>query len=94
MGNLGGAYYNLGDIQSALKYFEMAIAIRREIGDSLGLAMVSYNTALLYANQGELIRAVRLLEEAERIFNEIGNQTRRQSAQQLLNQIKDAMDGR
>ena len=62
-------------------------AIRREIGDAMGVATGSFNMALLYAQQGEAESALPLAQQAAQIWEQIGSPNAQQ-AQRLVAQLR------
>ena len=85
--NLGIAYQKLGDVRHAIRFFEQDLEIAREIGDLSGIATVSFNTAILYTQQGELRYALPLAQEAAQAFEKIGHPEYTQQAQALIVQL-------
>jgi tetratricopeptide (TPR) repeat protein len=67
-------YKNLGEVQRTIDYYEQGLVVDREIGDIQGEAIDSYNLGLLYEQQGELARAVLLIEHATAVMQQIGHQ--------------------
>jgi tetratricopeptide (TPR) repeat protein len=76
LGNLGIAYYSLGDYQRAIDYYEQAIAVLNQIGAQAEAAMHSWNLGLLYEAQGDLARAEPLMAHAAAVMAQIGHATR------------------
>ena len=91
LGNLGNANTDLGDARRAIGYYEQALAIRREIGDAMGVASTLFNMALLYAQQGQAARALPLAQQAAQFYAQLGHAQYAQRAQQLVAQIRAAM---
>ena len=56
------AYVNLGEPRRAIDLYEQRLAIAREIGDHTGEAEANWNLGLVYEAEGELRRAVSLME--------------------------------
>ena len=73
LGNLGLAYYYLGEPLKAIEYHEQALEISREIGDRRGEGKRLGNLGLAYADLGELLKAIEYHEQALKISREIGN---------------------
>jgi tetratricopeptide (TPR) repeat protein len=73
LGNLGLAYYALGEYRRAIEYQEQALVIAREIGDRLGEANAFGNLGLDYSWLGEYRRAIEYHERALVIDRELGN---------------------
>jgi len=73
LGNLGGAYADLGEVRRAIEYYEQALVIAREIGDRRGEGNQLGNLGLAYAALGEVRRAIGCYEQALAIAREIGD---------------------
>jgi len=72
-GNLGSAYYGLGEVRRAIEYHEQALVIAREIGDRGGEGIDLGNLGVAYAVLGEVRRAIEYYEQALVIDREIGD---------------------
>jgi tetratricopeptide (TPR) repeat protein len=64
LGNLGNAYYQLGQVERAIDFYAQALEIAREIGDRQGESRHCYNLACAYALQEQSGEACRWLEKA------------------------------
>ncbi|MEE8524342.1 MAG: tetratricopeptide repeat protein, partial [Thermoanaerobaculia bacterium] len=73
LGNLGIAYYSLGEVEKAIGYYEQALVIVREIGDRRGEGKDLGNLGLAYAALGEVEKAIGYYEQALVIAREIGD---------------------
>ncbi len=73
VGNLGNAYFALGDARKAIEQHEQALAIAREIGDRRGEGNAVGNLGLAYADLGDARKAIELYEEVLVIAREIGD---------------------
>jgi tetratricopeptide (TPR) repeat protein len=73
LGNLGLAYFSLGDYPRAIDYHEQALVISREIGDRRGEGTALGNLGLAYRNLGEYQRAIAYYEPCIAVFREIGD---------------------
>ena len=73
LGNLGIAYYDLGEPRKAIEYYEQALAISREIGDRRGEGSRLGNLGVAYAELGETRKAIEYYEQALKISREIGD---------------------
>jgi tetratricopeptide (TPR) repeat protein len=91
LGNLGAVYLQIEDARCATRNFEQAMEIAQEVGDVAGIARYSLNMAILYAQQGELGRALLLARQSADIFTNIGHTQYAQHAQQLAIQIQAAV---
>jgi len=73
LGNLGLAYSNLGEIRTAIGYFQQALAVSREIGDRGGEGSDLNNLGIAYAILGEVRTAIDYHKQALVIAREIGD---------------------
>ena len=73
LGDLGNAYYSLGQVDCAIKNYRQALAIAREIGDRHGEGNHLNNLGLVYADLGQVDRAIACHEKALAIAREIGD---------------------
>jgi tetratricopeptide (TPR) repeat protein len=73
LGNLGLAYAALGDACQAIDFYQQALVIAREIGDRRGEANRSWNLEDELAKQGELARAIELMQVLVDFEREIGH---------------------
>jgi tetratricopeptide (TPR) repeat protein len=73
LGNLGRAYYSLGEIRKAIEYYEQALAIACEIGDKRNEGVWLDNLGRAYADLSETRKAIKYHEQALAIAREIGN---------------------
>ena len=58
LGNLGGAYADLGETRKAIEYHEQSLVIKREIGDRRGEGNSLGNLRGAYADLGETRKAI------------------------------------
>ncbi|HYB01681.1 MAG TPA: tetratricopeptide repeat protein, partial [Ktedonobacteraceae bacterium] len=63
----------LGQKQEALKYYEQALRIRREVGDRGGEGTTLNNLGRVYYDLGQKQEALKYYEQALRIFGEVEN---------------------
>jgi tetratricopeptide (TPR) repeat protein len=70
---LGIAYQNLDDPATARDYYEQARDIWQTIGDVASAARLSWNLGTLYEAQGELARAVELMQVWVDFLQQIGH---------------------
>ena len=73
LGNLGGAYYSLGDARKAIEFYEKQLVIAREIGDRRGEGNALGNLGSAYAALGDARKAIEYHEKALVIDREIGD---------------------
>jgi len=90
LGNLGNAYFNLGETRKAIGYYEQALAIARKIGDRRGEGARLGNLGVAYSNLGETRKAIEYYEQAHKIFRKIGD---RRSEGNALGNLGNAYDG-
>lgn len=83
LGNLGNAYYSLGQIERAIDFLEQALAIQRETGDKRGQGDLLGNLGNTYYSLGQVEQAIDHFEQALAISREIGD--RRIEGNQLGN---------
>jgi tetratricopeptide (TPR) repeat protein len=73
LGSLGRAFYSLGQVERAIKLYEQALAIAREIGYHQNEGIWLGNLGLAYRAQGQVERAIEFHEQALAIAREIGD---------------------
>jgi tetratricopeptide (TPR) repeat protein len=73
LGNLGTAYWALGDARKAIAFYEQALAIDREIGDRRGEGNDLGNLGVAYAALGDARKAIAFYEQQLVIVREIGD---------------------
>ncbi len=83
LGNLGIAYYRLGETRRAIEFYEQHLAIAREIGDWQGEGNALGNLGVAYDELGETRRAIEYYEQLLVIAREISD--RRGEANALMN---------
>ena len=74
LGNLGSAYYYLGESRRAIEYYEQALAIGREVGNRRGEGADLGNLGNAWAALGETRKAIGFYEQRLVIAREIGDQ--------------------
>src|SRR6266851_4032398 len=70
---LGLVYDNLGQKQEALRYYQQALAITREVGDRGGEGTILNNLGAVYDDLGQKQEALRYYEQALAITREVGD---------------------
>jgi tetratricopeptide (TPR) repeat protein len=70
---LGWIYDDLGRKQEALRYYEQALAICREVGDRGGEGATLNNLGLVYDALGQQQEALRYFEQALAVCREVGD---------------------
>ena len=73
LGNLGYAWYDLGETRKAIEFYEQHLAIAREIGDRRGQGNALGNLGLAWADLGETRKAIEFYEQHLVIAREIGD---------------------
>jgi len=73
LGNLGNAYYSLGDARRSIEFYEHALVIDRESGDRRGEGAGLGNLGNAYAALGDARRAIEFHEQQLVIVREIGD---------------------
>jgi tetratricopeptide (TPR) repeat protein len=73
LGNLGNVYSALGQVKKAIKYYEQALEIIREIGDRRGEGNILGNLGNVYSHLGQVEKAIEHYEQALEIIREIGD---------------------
>ncbi len=71
LGNLGIAYYSLGDARKAIEYYENALKIAQEIGDRSDEGVWLGNLGIAYRDLGDVRKAIEYYENALKIAQEI-----------------------
>jgi tetratricopeptide (TPR) repeat protein len=71
--SLGDACYALGQVERAIRLYDDALAIAREIGDRWNEGVQLSHLGLAYHSLGQFERAIKLYEEALAIAREIGD---------------------
>jgi tetratricopeptide (TPR) repeat protein len=69
--NLGLVYDALGQKQEALRYYQQALAISREVGDRAGEGTTLWNIGALYFEQGRNDAALACFLRARNIYEEV-----------------------
>ncbi|MEW6735401.1 MAG: tetratricopeptide repeat protein [Acidobacteriota bacterium] len=73
LGNLGLAYWSLGEYREAIKYYEQALIVSHEIGDKRAEGGILGNLGLAYWSLGEYHKAIEYYEQHLTIAREIGD---------------------
>jgi len=71
LGNLGNAYYSLGEPQKAIEFYEQLLNIAREIGDRRGEGNALFNSAIALDKLGDRPQAIARAEASLQILKEI-----------------------
>ena len=62
--SIGSSYSNLGDKQQALKYYNQALSLAREIKDKSAEASILNNIAVIHDNLGDKQQALKVYNQA------------------------------
>jgi len=73
LGNLGNAYYNIGDSRKAIEYYKQELKIDKEIDDRRREGNAIKNLGNSYIHLGEPRKAIKCYEQATEIAKEIGD---------------------
>ena len=87
LGNLGGAYDRLGQIERGIEHHMQALAISREVGDRQEECMRLGNLGTAYMDLGQTERGIEHHTQALAISREVGN---RQAEGHHLNNLGNA----
>jgi predicted ATPase len=83
--------YRLGDFHQAEIRFEKSLAIRREIGDSIGVGGCLHNLGHIFAERGDYAKAHRLYSEAWRLHHELKAHTPEAVALNSLGRVSNLL---
>ncbi|NQE45115.1 Photosystem I assembly protein Ycf3, partial [ANME-1 cluster archaeon GoMg2] len=72
LGELGTIFYYLGEINTALKYYEKALKLDEELGSKEGIAADLGNIGIVYKIKGELDKALEYFRKALKLNEELG----------------------
>jgi tetratricopeptide (TPR) repeat protein len=72
-GDLGLAYYCLGDWNRAKAFYDKSLRGFEEINDTYGIAITKADLALLYKTQGKKKEAKKLFQEVLKFFEDVGD---------------------
>jgi tetratricopeptide (TPR) repeat protein len=72
-GRLGVVYHTMGQVDQAIKFYEQALAIAREIGDRSGESTRLGHLGIAYSVRGELDRAIGYYQQALAIAQSLGD---------------------
>jgi len=71
LSNLGSAFYNLGEIDKAMNYYQQQLKIAQEIGDRNGEANALRGQAICLQKKNDPEQAIEKAESALRTFEQI-----------------------
>jgi len=73
LGNLGLAYFYLGEPRKSIKFYEQALQISREVGDRRGEGNQLGNLGTVYSVLGDSRKAIEYYDQALQISREVRN---------------------
>ncbi|TES93006.1 MAG: tetratricopeptide repeat protein [Candidatus Cloacimonadota bacterium] len=73
LNTLGGIFYNRGNYNKALKYYQKTLTISKALNDKKGIGTASNNIGLVYHNKGELDTTLKYYKRYLAISEEIGD---------------------
>ena len=71
--NIGSIYMQKGNFTNALKYYEDAYNLNKNLNDEIGISNCLNNMGILYEKQGDYFQAIRCYKESLIIQEELGN---------------------
>ena len=72
MGNLGLAYFSLGQYQTAIDYHQQSLEIKRDIGDRHGEAIAWFNLGGALENTKQKSAAIEAYDNARQLYEAMG----------------------
>ena len=84
LNNIGYLFNALGEVDSALYYYEICIDRQEEIGDKAGMSGTLINTGYIFLNQGFIEKALEFYYKSLRIEEELENQLGVATAQNAI----------
>ena len=84
LNNIGGVYYNIFQLQEALKYYNQALAILRSVGDRAREAYTLNNIGAVYRDTKQPTQAIENLQQSVQITLEIRSGLQRENRQKFL----------
>ncbi len=73
LNSLGGAYYNLGNFDMALNYYEKRFRLTTKMRDTLGMAGSMDNISIVMIHKGEYEKALDLRSKSNKIYLKAGD---------------------
>jgi tetratricopeptide (TPR) repeat protein len=74
LGNMGGAYFRLGELRHSINFLEESLIIAQELGVRQHISDALGDLGLAYFYLGEVSHAIKLYQQALKAKREIGNQ--------------------
>ena len=84
LGNMGIAYYRLGDFEKAIEYYTQFLSIAKELGDRAGERTASNNLGAAYRGQGDFKQAIEHYKQSLNIAKELGDRAKEGKASYKL----------
>ena len=72
-GNLGNAYFSLGDLKKAIEYYNLNLKIAKEVGDKHGEGVAYGNLGNAHGRLGDLKKAIEYHNLNLKIAKEVGD---------------------
>ena len=72
-GNLGNAYYCLGDLEKAIEYHKHHLHLSREVGDLPGEARACYSLGLVFERKESIREALDYYISSVQPYNDVGD---------------------
>jgi tetratricopeptide (TPR) repeat protein len=88
LNNLGTACKKSGYYDWAVRFYEQALEVGQAIGDQISVSEISWNLGTTYEAQGDLARALPLIEHAAAFFHQIEHATRADEAASAAEEIR------
>ncbi|WP_417854144.1 tetratricopeptide repeat protein [Xanthomarina gelatinilytica] len=86
-GNLGGVYFQLGQIDKALETTKKCLALSEKLKDTTDMALNHLRLAMVYNNLDQLDDGITHLSEARRFFKDLNNTTMLVHAENSLGKV-------
>ncbi|WP_009633852.1 CHAT domain-containing protein [Synechocystis sp. PCC 7509] len=71
---IGNVYYDLGEYDSALDYYQQALTLRYSVGDRYGVARTQNNLGRTYNKLGKPSQALEFYQQALNLSNSLGDE--------------------
>ncbi|RIK54678.1 hypothetical protein DCC62_31720, partial [candidate division KSB1 bacterium] len=84
LNNLGLAYFQKGEWDKALEYYQQSLTAKERLGDAFGMAQTFNNLGMVYANKGEWDKAIEFYQNALQTMERLGDA---QGMAQALNNL-------
>lgn len=84
---IGDVYFDLGEYESALDYYQQALALRQSIGDRYGMARTQNNLGRTYSKLGKLSQSLEFYQLALNLANSLGDEAGKVNALNSLGLI-------